>query len=98
MFEASAHAKVVRGIGINRFWPVFPTGIYETKKGWLGVTTFTPARWRAFCDMLRLSELGDNPDLLLGKDRLQDIEQIEQEFVPRLKKRRAQQWFTEGRK
>lgn len=44
------------------------------------------------------SELGDNPDLLLGKDRLQDIEQIEQQFVPRLKKRRAQQWFTEGRK
>ncbi|WP_247494216.1 CoA transferase [Bradyrhizobium sp. 164] len=57
IFEASAHAKVVRGIGINRFWPVFRTGIYETRKGWLGVTTFTPARWRAFCDMLRLPNL-----------------------------------------
>ncbi len=98
IFEASAHGDVVRRIGINRFWPVFPAGIYETKKGWLGVTAFTPAQWRAFCDMLDLSELGDNPDLLLGKDRLQDIEKIEQQFVPRLKTRTAQQWFTEGRK
>ncbi|WP_247398676.1 MULTISPECIES: CoA transferase [unclassified Bradyrhizobium] len=67
IFEASARGDVVRRLGINRFWPVFLTGIYETKKGWLGVTTFTPARRRAFCDMLDLSELGDNPDLLLAR-------------------------------
>ncbi|WP_271567235.1 CaiB/BaiF CoA-transferase family protein [Bradyrhizobium sp. CCBAU 11386] len=98
IFEASVHGDVVRRLGINRFWPVFPAGIYETKKGWLGVRGFTPAQWRAFCDMLDLSELGDNPDLLLGKERLQHIEQIEQQFAPRLKTRTAQQWFTEGRK
>ncbi|WP_271596981.1 CaiB/BaiF CoA-transferase family protein [Bradyrhizobium sp. CCBAU 45384] len=73
-------------------------GYLRTKKGWLGVTTFTPAQWKAFCDMLNLSELGDNPDLPLGRDRLQDIERIEQQLAPRLKTRTAQQWFTEGRK
>jgi len=98
MFEASACGEVVRRLGINRFWPVFPAGIYETKRGWLGVTAFTPAQWRAFCDMLGFSEFGENPALLLGKDRLRDIEQIEQQFLPRLKTRTAQQWFTEGRK
>ncbi|MGY3238330.1 crotonobetainyl-CoA:carnitine CoA-transferase CaiB-like acyl-CoA transferase [Bradyrhizobium sp. USDA 4448] len=98
IFEASARGEVVRRIGINRFWPIFPAGIYETKEGWLGVTTFTPAQWTAFCDMLDLSELGDNPDRLLGSDRLQNVEQVEQEFVPRLNARTAEQWFSEGRK
>ena len=32
----------VRRIGVNRFWPTFPVGIYETRQGWLGVTTVTP--------------------------------------------------------
>ncbi|WP_426411808.1 CoA transferase [Bradyrhizobium ganzhouense] len=63
-------------IGVNRFWPNFPTGIYETKKGWLGVTTITPAQWRALCDMLGLSELRDDSALMLGQDRLQHREKM----------------------
>ncbi|WP_439373425.1 CoA transferase [Bradyrhizobium sp. DASA03120] len=98
MFEASARGEVMRRIGINRFWPVFPGGIYEAKNGWLGVTTFTPAQWRAFCDMLELSELGDDPALVLGEERLQHVERIEREITPRLKVRTAQEWFAEGLK
>ncbi|WFU80358.1 CoA transferase [Bradyrhizobium sp. CIAT3101] len=98
MFEASARGEVMRRIGINRFWPIFPGGIYEAKNGWLGVTTFTPAQWRAFCDMLELSELGDDPTLVLGEDRLQHVEWIERQFMPRLKMRTAQEWFAEGLK
>ncbi|GLR91613.1 putative CoA-transferase [Bradyrhizobium iriomotense] len=98
MFEASARGEVMRRIGINRFWPVFPGGIYETKNGWLGVTTFTPAQWHAFCDMLGLSELRDSPALVLSEERLQHFEMIERHFVPRLKARTAQEWFAEGLK
>ncbi|UVO30667.1 CoA transferase [Bradyrhizobium arachidis] len=98
MFEASARGEVMRRIGINRFWPVFPGGVYETKNGWLGVTTFTPAQWHAFCDMLGLSELRDSPALVLSEERLQYIEMIERQFVPRLKARTAQEWFAEGLK
>lgn len=98
MFEALEHGDVMRRIGANRFWPNFPTGIYETKKGWIGVTTITPAQWRAFCEMLSLSELRDDPALVLGADRLQHMERIEREFTPRLKARTAQEWFAEGLK
>ncbi|MCK1721266.1 CoA transferase [Bradyrhizobium sp. 141] len=98
MLEAFARGDVVRRIGINRFWPTFPAGIYETKKGWLGVTTGTPAQWRAFCDVLGLSELRDDPALLFGVDRLRNTEQIERHFMPRLKTRTAQEWFAEGLK
>ncbi|MFB6421583.1 CaiB/BaiF CoA transferase family protein [Bradyrhizobium tunisiense] len=96
MFEADARGERTRRMGINRFWPMFPAGIYETKKGWLGVTTLTPAQWRSFCDMLGLSELRDDPGLVLGADRLPYMEQIERQFLPRLKARTAQEWFVEG--
>ncbi|WP_456659824.1 CoA transferase [Bradyrhizobium sp. JR3.5] len=83
--EAFVRGDVMRRIGVNRFWPNFPSGIYETKKGWLGVTTVAPAQWHAFCNMLGLSELRDDPALVLGEDRLHHMEQIERQFMPRLK-------------
>jgi len=96
LFEAFQRGEVMCRIGINRFWPNFPAGIYETKKGWLGVTTITPSQWRAFCDMLGLPQLRDDPALVLGADRLKHVEQIERLFMPRLRSRTAQQWFAEG--
>jgi crotonobetainyl-CoA:carnitine CoA-transferase CaiB-like acyl-CoA transferase len=98
MFESFARGDVMLRIGVNRFWPTFPVGIYETKQGWLGVTTVTPAQWRSFCAMLGLSELQDDSNLFLGVDRLQHVEAIESKFMPRLKERTAGEWFAEGLK
>ena len=96
MFESFTRGDIMRRIGVNRFWPTFPVGIYETKQGWLGVTTVTPAQWRAFCEMLGLLELRDDPTLFMGVDRLQRMEEIEGKIIPRLKQRAAQEWFAEG--
>jgi crotonobetainyl-CoA:carnitine CoA-transferase CaiB-like acyl-CoA transferase len=96
MFESFVRGDIVRRIGVNRFWPSFPVGIYETKQGWLGVTTVTPAQWRAFCEMLGLYDLRDDTTLFLGVDRLQHMELIESRFIPKLKQRTAQEWFAEG--
>ncbi|RXH42345.1 hypothetical protein XH94_02950 [Bradyrhizobium zhanjiangense] len=98
MSEAFAYGDVMRRIGINRFWPGSPLGIYETRKGWLGVTVVTPAQWRAFCDMLELPELRDEPVWIPSEDCLKRLEQIERVFVPKLKTRTAQEWSAEGRK
>jgi crotonobetainyl-CoA:carnitine CoA-transferase CaiB-like acyl-CoA transferase len=96
MFESFSRGDIMRRIGVNRFWPTFPVGIYETKQGWLGVTTVTPAQWRAFCEMLGLNELRDDPTLFMGTDRLERMEEIEGQFIPKLKQRTAQEWFAEG--
>ena len=77
MFESFTRGDIMRRIGVNRFWPTFPVGIYKTKHGWLGVTTVTPAQWRAFCEMLDLIELRDDATLFLGVDRLGRKEEIE---------------------
>jgi crotonobetainyl-CoA:carnitine CoA-transferase CaiB-like acyl-CoA transferase len=98
MFESFARGDIMRRIGVNRFWPTFPVGIYETRHGWLGVTTVTPAQWRAFCEMLGLYDLRDDPTLFMGVDRLQRMEEIEGKFGPKLKQRTAQEWFAEGLK
>lgn len=96
MFESFTRGDIIRRIGVNRFWPTFPVGIYETRQGWLGVTTVTPAQWRVFCEMLGLPELRDDPTLFLGVDRLQHVEMIESRILPKLKQRTAQEWFAEG--
>jgi len=96
MFESFSRGDIMRRIGVNRFWPTFPVGIYETKQGWLGVTTVTPAQWRAFCEMLGLPELRDDPALFMGVDRLHHIREIESKIIPGLKQRTAQEWFSEG--
>ncbi|WP_431016779.1 CoA transferase [Bradyrhizobium pachyrhizi] len=96
MFEAFQRGDIMRRIGVNRFWPTFPVGIYETKQGWLGVTTVTPAQWRAFCEMLGLNELRDDPTLVMGVDRLRHVAEIEGRILPKLKQRTAQEWFAEG--
>ena len=98
MFEAFQRGDIMRRIGVNRFWPTFPVGIYETKQGWLGVTTVTPAQWRAFCEMLGLTDLRDDPTLVMGVDRLQRVAEIEGKILPKLKQRTAQEWFAEGLK
>jgi crotonobetainyl-CoA:carnitine CoA-transferase CaiB-like acyl-CoA transferase len=96
MFESFSRGDIMRRIGVNRFWPTFPVGIYQTKQGWLGVTTVTPAQWRAFCEMLGLPELRDDPALFMGVDRLQHIGEIESKIIPGLMQRTAQEWFAEG--
>ncbi len=96
MFEAFSRGDIMRRIGVNRFWPTFPVGIYQTKQGWLGVTTVTPAQWRAFCELLGLPELRDDPALFMGVDRLQHIREIESKIIPGLKQRTALEWFSEG--
>ncbi|GGC72710.1 putative CoA-transferase [Chelatococcus reniformis] len=96
MFEAFTHGDVMRRIGLNRFWPTFPVGIYEASEGWVGVTTVTPAQWRSFCDMLGLIELRDDPTLVIGVDRFARMEEIEATFIPKLKTRTAHEWFAEG--
>jgi crotonobetainyl-CoA:carnitine CoA-transferase CaiB-like acyl-CoA transferase len=98
MFESFIRGDIMRRIGVNRFWPTFPVGIYETRQGWIGITTVTPAQWRAFCEMLGLYDLRDDATLFLGVDRLAYMEAIERKIIPKLRQRTAQEWFAEGLK
>ncbi len=83
-------------LGINRFWPTFPVGVYPCRDGWLGVTTVTPSQWRSFCALLGLPELGTEPRYQVSINRLEDADRIDAAIRPRLLERTALEWVEAG--
>ena len=95
MSQAAGAPEGDRRWGLNRFYPVFPVGIYPCREGWLGVTSFTPDQWRSFCQMLDLAEIAERPEYQALVDRFMRAAEIEALFMPRLLDRTADQWFVE---
>ena len=83
-------------VGINRFWPTYPVGIYPCRDGWLGVTTVTPSQWRSLCSLLGLDELGADPRYQVSINRLEDADRIDAALRPRLLERTAREWVEAG--
>ena len=83
-------------IGINRFWPTYPVGIYPCRDGWLGVSTVTPSQWRSLCSLLGLHELGTEPRYQVSINRLEDADRIDAALRPRLLERTAREWVDAG--
>ena len=83
-------------VGINRFWPTYPVGIYRCRDGWLGVTTVTPSQWRSLCSLLSLDELGAEPRYQMSINRLEDADRIDAALRPRLLERTAREWVEAG--
>jgi len=94
--QAVTNPEVERRLGINRFAPTCPLGVYRCREGWLGVTVVTPAQWRAFCEMVGLEELGRDPSLVVGLERLRHADRLDQAFAERLRARTARDWFEEA--
>lgn len=94
--QAVTNPEVEQRLGINRFAPTCPLGVYPCKEGWLGVTIVTPAQWRAFCEMVGLEELGRDPALVIGLERLPQADRLDALFGERLKARTAAEWFEEA--
>jgi crotonobetainyl-CoA:carnitine CoA-transferase CaiB-like acyl-CoA transferase len=84
--------------GLNRFFPVFPVGVYRCREGWLGVTAFTPDQWRSFCAMLGLQAIAEREEYQTIPDRFIRADELEALYAPCLLRRTAQEWFEETRR
>lgn len=78
--------------GRNHFFPVFPTGVYPTKDGWLGVTAFSADQWRGFCDMLGMPELTAAPGFAAANERLIVGDELDEIITQHLATRTAREW------
>jgi crotonobetainyl-CoA:carnitine CoA-transferase CaiB-like acyl-CoA transferase len=78
--------------GRNHFFPVFPTGVYPTKDGWLGVTAFSADQWRGFCEMLGAPELVSRAGFATAPERLLVGEELDAIVEARLASRTARDW------
>ncbi len=82
--------------GRNHFFPVFPTGVYPTKSGWLGVTAFTADQWRGFCDLLGVPDLASRPGFVTAPERLLVGEELDAIVEAQLASRTAREWADEA--
>lgn len=84
-------------VAINRYIPTCPLSIHRCKEGWIGITPLTPAQWQAFCDMLDLPELRDDPDLVPSRTRYPFADRIEQAVDTRFPGKTALEWAALAR-
>ena len=85
-------------LGINRFWPTYPLGIWPCKDGWIGVTVLSPAQWESFCELLGLQELFENPIYQSSMARLEAVDLIEPKILDALKNWSSEDLFYRGQK
>ena len=83
-------------MGINRFAPTYPLGIWPCKDGWLGVTVLNPAQWLAFCELLGLDDLAAEPKYQNSMARLDDVDILEPRFLQALSQYSAEELFYRG--
>ena len=83
-------------LGINRFAPTYPLGIWPCKDGWLGVTVLNPSQWTAFCQLLGLDDLATESKYQSSMARLDDVAIIEPRILKALSEHSAQDLFYRG--
>jgi crotonobetainyl-CoA:carnitine CoA-transferase CaiB-like acyl-CoA transferase len=83
-------------MGINRFPPTYPLGIWPCKDGWLGVTNLTPGQWKAFCQLLNLEHFADIELFQSSVNRLAASDLLEPEILKALAEHSAEDLFYRG--
>lgn len=85
-------------LGINRYRPTYPAGVYRCRDGWVGVTALIPRQWQSLCDLLGLPELGRDPRYQTALERQDAADHLDTLIGPRLLERTAAEWFHAGQK
>ena len=85
-----------RRLGVNRFAPTYPLGVYACADGWLGVTALTPLQWRNFCSLLAMDQYADEPGCQTAIGRLMHYDTLEPIIRSRVRKRSAAELVALG--
>ncbi|MEI6723426.1 MAG: CoA transferase, partial [Betaproteobacteria bacterium] len=84
---------VQRRLGLNKFTPTYPLGIYPCKEGWLGVTVGNLGQWKAFCQLFGFDDWLADPSLEIRTERFPRIAEMDARIGERLKEKTAKEWF-----
>lgn len=83
-------------LGVNRFAPTYPLGVYPCNDGWLGVTALTPSQWKSFCELLDMTEHADTPEYQTAIGRLYDYDTLEPIIKQQVRDRSAAELVRRG--
>ena len=83
-------------LGVNRFAPTYPLGVYACADGWLGVTALTPTQWKHFCELLGMEEHADTPQYQTAIGRLHDYDVLDPVIKRQVRHRSAAELVRRG--
>ena len=83
-------------LGINRFPPTYPLGVFPCKDGWIGLTVLTPGQWHTFCDLLELPEFRNLDLFQSSAGRLEAVDLIEPVICEKLLTLSAEELFYQA--
>ena len=84
---------VEKRVGVNKFHPTYPLGVYRCREGWLGVTVGHLDQWATFCDMLDMPEIHSDLRFQTRFGRSAHMGELDGVIGERLKSKTAQEWF-----
>jgi crotonobetainyl-CoA:carnitine CoA-transferase CaiB-like acyl-CoA transferase len=96
ILHANNQIDITPRLGINRFAPTFPLGVFPCQDGWLGITVLSPSQWEAFCKLLDLTQLSDTPLFHSSMERLEAADLIEPLIIEKLAEHSAEDLFYRG--
>jgi crotonobetainyl-CoA:carnitine CoA-transferase CaiB-like acyl-CoA transferase len=85
-------------MGINRYPPTYPLGVFPCRDGWIGLTVLTPSQWKAFCKLLDIQEFADIDMFQTSVGRLGAVDVLEPMITERLLEHSAEDLFYRGQR
>jgi crotonobetainyl-CoA:carnitine CoA-transferase CaiB-like acyl-CoA transferase len=82
--------------GVNRYTPVYPSSIYATTDGHVGVTALTPGQWSALCELIGRPELTQDPRLATSADRTVCADELDAILEPIIAQKPTDYWVQAG--
>ena len=77
----------------NNHPTTIPTGVFETRDGYINIAVGGEATWRRCCDAMEASHLPDHPDYANGKQRSKHRDQLNAELNDITRTRSSQEWI-----
>jgi crotonobetainyl-CoA:carnitine CoA-transferase CaiB-like acyl-CoA transferase len=82
--------------GVNRYSPVYPSSVYPTIDGHVGVTALTPAQWAALCGLIERPDLAAEPRFATSLTRTDCADELDRLLAPLIARNTTGYWVEAG--
>jgi crotonobetainyl-CoA:carnitine CoA-transferase CaiB-like acyl-CoA transferase len=84
--------------GVNRYNPVYPSSVYPTLDGYVGVTALTPAQWAALCGLIERPDVAAEPRFATSLLRTDCADELDRLLEPLLAAKTTAHWIEAGQR
>ena len=82
--------------GVNRYSPVYPSSVYPTLDGHVGVTALTPTQWAALCGLIERPDLAGEPRCATSLMRVDCADELDNVLAPLIARETTSHWVEAG--